>query len=71
MAQEANDNICLQHALSWLYKLTNSNKELLMQHSILKSMDLNLMYVASLGVQSYMQHAGLAGGTPKNIFEVS
>ena len=26
MAHEANDNICLQHALAWLYKLNDENK---------------------------------------------
>lgn len=71
MAQEANDNVCLQHALTWMYKLTNTNKELLIEHSVLKSMDLNLMYIASLGIQSYTQYAGLSGGNPKQIFEVS
>jgi hypothetical protein len=25
-AHEANDNVCLQHALAWLYKLSDENK---------------------------------------------
>jgi hypothetical protein len=25
-SHEANDNVCLQHALAWLYKLSDDNK---------------------------------------------
>ncbi|KAF5289260.1 hypothetical protein FQA39_LY15190 [Lamprigera yunnana] len=69
MAQQSNDNVCLQHALSWLYCLTHANKEKLLEHSILKSLDLNLPYIVSLGIQSFVQYAGISGGTPKYIFE--
>ncbi|KAK5639964.1 hypothetical protein RI129_010775 [Pyrocoelia pectoralis] len=69
LAQQANDNVCLQHALSWLYCLTNVNKDKLLEHSILKSLDLNLPYIVSLGIQSFVQYAGISGGTPKYIFE--
>lgn len=70
-AQSANDNVCLQHALTWMYKLTKpTNKKTLIEHSVIKSMEMNLTYVTSLGIQSYTQHAGLSGGNPKQIFEV-
>ncbi|XP_046399843.1 anaphase-promoting complex subunit 5 [Ischnura elegans] len=70
IAHEANDNVCLQHALSWLYKLADSNKRLLIQRSISKSTDLGLMYLASLGMQSLAQHDGLNGGKPSSVFEL-
>ncbi|KAK4872855.1 hypothetical protein RN001_014884 [Aquatica leii] len=69
LAQQANDNVCLQHALSWLYCLTPLNKDKLLEHSILKSIDLNLPYIISLGIQSFVQYAGISGGRPKYIFE--
>lgn len=71
MAQAANDNVCLQHALTWMYKLANQqDKKLLMEHSVTKSMELSLTYISSLGIEAYTQYAGLSGGNPKQIFEV-
>lgn len=70
LAQETNDNVCLQHALSWLYCLTDASKDKLLEHSILKSLDLNLTYTMSLGIQSFVQFAGVSGATPKQIFAV-
>lgn len=68
MAQESSDDVCLQHALSWLYCLRSSRKYI--EHSIIKSLDLSLSYVMSLGIQSFVQFAGLRGGDPKKIFDV-
>lgn len=70
LAQEASDNVCLQHALSWLYCLTDLSKDKLLEHSILKSLDLNLSYTMSLGIQAFAQYAGINGATPKQIFAV-
>ncbi|KAG8222193.1 hypothetical protein J437_LFUL001285 [Ladona fulva] len=70
IAHEANDNVCLQHALTWLYKLADSNKKLLIQRSISKSNDLGLMYLASLGMQSLAQYNGLNGKKPSAVFEL-
>ncbi|XP_071450203.1 anaphase-promoting complex subunit 5 [Hetaerina americana] len=70
IAHEANDNVCLQHALTWLYKLADSNKKLLIQRSISKSSDLGLMYLASLGMQSLAQYEGCNGGKPSSVFEL-
>lgn len=71
MAQEASDNVCLQHALSWLYCLTQCNRDKLIEHSILKSLEINLSYIMSLGILSFGQYGGLTCGNPKQIFEVS
>lgn len=70
LSQEANDNICLQHALSWLHCLTLTNKNKLIEHSILKSLELNLSYTMSFGIQCFVQFAGMRSGNPKQIFEV-
>ncbi|KAK9729719.1 Anaphase-promoting complex subunit 5 [Popillia japonica] len=69
MAQEASDNVCLQHALSWLYCLTQCNRDKLIEHSILKSLEINLSYIMSLGILSFGQYGGLTCGNPKQIFE--
>lgn len=69
MAQAVNDNTCLQHALTWMYKLNLPNKKVLIEHSVSKSVDMNLTYITSLGIQNYTQYAGLSGGDPKQIFE--
>ncbi|XP_056636653.1 anaphase-promoting complex subunit 5 [Diorhabda sublineata] len=69
VSQEANDNICLQHALSWLYRLTNVNEDKLIIHCILKSSELSLSYTASLGLQTFGQYGCLHTGKTYAIFE--
>lgn len=69
-AHKANDNVCLQHALAWLYKLSDENKEILIERSISKSSDLNLSYLTSLGIQSFAQYAGVTGGKPALVFDL-
>ncbi|XP_022921180.1 anaphase-promoting complex subunit 5 [Onthophagus taurus] len=68
-AQEANDNVCLQYALSWLCSVSQSNKDKLIEHSILKSLEINLSYIMSLGILSFGQFGGITCGNPKQIFE--
>ncbi|GJQ67666.1 putative anaphase-promoting complex [Trypoxylus dichotomus] len=68
-AQEVSDNVCLQHALSWLFCLTQCNRDKLIEHSILKSLEINLSYIMSLGILSFGQYGGLTCGNPKQIFE--
>ncbi|GLG92673.1 Anaphase-promoting complex subunit 5 [Gryllus bimaculatus] len=70
LAQDVNDNICLQYVLAWLYKLSDENKEILMERSISKSSDLNLSYLTSLGIQSFAQYAGATGGKPALVFDL-
>ncbi|PNF24685.1 hypothetical protein B7P43_G17552 [Cryptotermes secundus] len=69
-AHKANDSVCLQHALAWLYKLSDENKEILIERSISKSSDLNLSYLTSLGIQSFAQYAGVKGGKPALVFDL-
>ncbi|XP_023229697.1 anaphase-promoting complex subunit 5-like isoform X1 [Centruroides sculpturatus] len=70
MAQEANDNICLQHALSWLYQLTPKNIENLIEHSIAKTGEHNMWYLSSLGVLALTQLKSLSSTNPAHVFEV-
>ncbi|RZC39864.1 anaphase-promoting complex subunit 5, partial [Asbolus verrucosus] len=69
ISQAANDNVCLQHALYWLYRLTPINKDKLIEHSVSKSFELNLSYTTSLGIQTFVQYACLISGHPHQIFE--
>ncbi|KAG5897864.1 hypothetical protein JTB14_024896 [Gonioctena quinquepunctata] len=69
ISQEANDNVCLQHALSWLYRLTTVNEDKLIIHCILKSSELSLSYTASLGLQTFGQYGCLHTGKTYAIFE--
>ncbi|CAH0393703.1 unnamed protein product [Bemisia tabaci] len=70
LSHEANDNVCLQHAQAWLYKLTDENKEVLIERSISKSSDLGLNYLTSLGLQAYARFAAMTGGKPALVLEV-
>ena len=49
MAQESNDHLCLQHALTWLFRVQPENQHLLMQRCISKCNALGLSYLTSLG----------------------
>ncbi|KAK8401822.1 hypothetical protein O3P69_001135 [Scylla paramamosain] len=49
LAQEVSDHVCLQHALSWLYTLSPIHKAQLMKRSMVKSCELSLSYLSSLG----------------------
>ncbi|KAJ8919973.1 hypothetical protein NQ315_006503 [Exocentrus adspersus] len=69
ISQEANDNVCLQHALSWLCRLTTINEDKLIIHCILKSSELNLTYTTSLGLQTFGQYCCLHSGRTYAIFE--
>ncbi|XP_048245886.1 anaphase-promoting complex subunit 5-like isoform X1 [Haliotis rufescens] len=72
MAQETNDHICLQHALSWLHRLGEkgvSQAANLMERSVSKSGELSLPYLMSLGVQALAKHNAFANAKPASIFE--
>lgn len=72
MSQKVNDNICLQHALSWLVRLSTVNKDKLIVHCVSKSIELNLTYTTSLGIQTMGQCGYYAMiGMPLAIFEVT
>ncbi|XP_076316414.1 anaphase promoting complex subunit 5 ida isoform X1 [Tachypleus tridentatus] len=70
MAQEANDSICLQHSLCWLYRLSPQNAEPLIEKSISKSGELNLWYLSSLSVKALAQLKCFKGTTPSFVFEL-
>lgn len=70
-AQEASDNTCLQHALSWLYHLTPQNHTNLIERSISKAGELNLWYLSSIGVQALAQSKALSGLEPAEVFEMT
>ena len=59
MAQEANDHVCLQHALSWLCRVSPSGsgdqRERLVEKCVAKCGELSLTYLSSLGIQSLAQ----------------
>ena len=70
MAQESNDHLCLQHSLTWLFKIQPEN--LLMQRCISKSNSLGLSYLTSLGIQSLAQVVGLSqeiNANPATVFD--
>ena len=53
LAQESNDHICLQHALTWLYTLSPTHKAQLIKRSLIKSDHLNLNYLNWLGLLNH------------------
>ena len=56
MAQESNDHLCLQHALTWLFRVQPENQHLLMQRCISKCNALGLSYLTSLGMIFFIKY---------------
>ncbi|KAK3088849.1 hypothetical protein FSP39_024561 [Pinctada imbricata] len=72
MAQETNDNVCLQHALSWLHRIEDSGSNRaanLMARSVDRSVDLRLPNITSLGIQALAKHDAFATVKPASVFE--
>ncbi|XP_076859434.1 anaphase-promoting complex subunit 5 [Brachyhypopomus gauderio] len=68
IAQEANDHVCLQHCLSWLYTLEQMkgfDSVGLTEQSVKMAAHFCLPYLASLGIQSLVQQ-GATQGIPAN-----
>uniref|UniRef100_A0A671Q9H4 Anaphase-promoting complex subunit 5 n=1 Tax=Sinocyclocheilus anshuiensis TaxID=1608454 RepID=A0A671Q9H4_9TELE len=68
IAQEANDHVCLQHCLSWLYtleQLKGSDSVVLTEDSVKIAAHFCLPYLASLGIQSLVKQ-GAKQGMPAN-----
>ncbi|XP_046728203.1 anaphase-promoting complex subunit 5 [Silurus meridionalis] len=64
IAQEANDHVCLQHCLSWLYTLEQMkgcDSAVLTEDSVKMAAYFCLTYLACLGVQSLVQRGALQG----------
>lgn len=70
VAQEVNDNVCLQYSLAWLYRLTSDNKEILIERSIAKSAELGLWCLSSLGIQALTKLKSFSSANPSSIFEL-
>lgn len=73
MAQEFNDHICLQHALSWLQRLgmdSTDNTGYLLERLMSKAVELNMPYLMSLSIQAFSRHTALSTATPATVFEL-
>ena len=72
MAQESNDHVCLQHALSWIYRIHPESERLkLIQRCVNKSQELGLSYLQSLGEQAMSQFTAMLGlSGPETIMEI-
>ncbi|GIX68288.1 anaphase-promoting complex subunit 5 [Caerostris extrusa] len=70
VAQEVNDNVCLQYSLAWLYQLTSDHKEVLIERSIAKSAELGLWQLSSLGLQSLTKLKSSTPALPSSVFEL-
>ncbi|XP_007247211.3 anaphase-promoting complex subunit 5 isoform X1 [Astyanax mexicanus] len=72
IAQEANDHVCLQHCLSWLYTLEQmkgSDSVVLTEDSVKMAAHFCLPYLASLGIQSLVQQGALHGMSANKLLD--
>uniref|UniRef100_A0A672TEG1 Anaphase-promoting complex subunit 5 n=1 Tax=Sinocyclocheilus grahami TaxID=75366 RepID=A0A672TEG1_SINGR len=72
IAQEANDHVCLQHCLSWLYTLEQmkgSESVVLTEDSVKIAAHFCLPYLASLGSQSLVQQGAKQGMPPNKLLD--
>ncbi|XP_005090954.2 anaphase-promoting complex subunit 5 [Aplysia californica] len=68
MAQESNDQVCLQHALVWLNLLDDNEKPVLqMERSIRKTIDLSLPNLTVLGLNSMSKQLGMNAESPARV----
>ena len=72
MAQESNDHVCLQHALSWLYRIQPEAERLkLIERCISKSQELGLSYLQSLGEQALSLFTAIVGlSSPSVVMDI-
>ncbi|XP_061189675.1 anaphase-promoting complex subunit 5-like [Saccostrea echinata] len=72
MAQETNDHVCLQHALSWLHRIEdsgNARTASLIARSVEKSEELALPNITSLSVQALAKHNAFSTARPSSVIE--
>jgi anaphase-promoting complex subunit 5 len=69
LAQENGDRGCLKLAQSWLCLLDKSNLQL-EKKNIGNKTEVSLIHSLSLGIQTMVKEAGLAGYPPSKLFEV-
>ena len=68
LAQKAADNVCLQQALIWSYKLSEKFSERSIRHTISKCLDLNLYNNLSIAYQNLALNSILSkNGDPINL----
>ncbi|XP_064459588.1 anaphase-promoting complex subunit 5-like [Ornithodoros turicata] len=71
LAQEANDNCFLQHALTWLSRLQEFDyPDSNIRGAVTKSSELGLWQIASLEMQSLCQTGAENGAMPAAVFEL-
>ena len=70
IGQEAKDHAALQHALSWLTRVSPRDSISLLQRSISKCEKLSLPYLASLGMLSLCKHVEEFGDKPGYILDL-
>ncbi|XP_042236488.1 anaphase-promoting complex subunit 5-like [Homarus americanus] len=69
LAQESSDHVCLQHALAWLYTLSPTHKAQLMRRSMVKSCELSLSYLRSLGRLNHAAQLAHTRATPAYLLQ--
>lgn len=72
MAQETNDHVCLQHALSWLHRIEDPGKARtasLIARSVDKSEEMSLPNITSLSVQALAKHNAFFTARPSSVIE--
>ncbi|XP_071514298.1 anaphase-promoting complex subunit 5 [Panulirus ornatus] len=69
LAQESSDHVCLQHALAWLYTLSPTHKAQLMRRSMVKSCELSLSYLSSLGCLNHAAQLAHTRATPAHLLQ--
>lgn len=72
MAQETNDHVCLQHALSWLHRIEdagNARTASLIARSVDKSEEMSLPNITSLSVQALAKHNAFFTARPSSVIE--
>ncbi|KAG1666329.1 Anaphase-promoting complex subunit 5 [Nymphon striatum] len=69
VAHEANDNACLQHILMRLIRLESDNKEALLERFILRTGEIGIPFLGSLGMLTFAQCKALNGSQPSKVFD--
>ncbi|XP_044758566.1 anaphase-promoting complex subunit 5 isoform X2 [Coccinella septempunctata] len=69
LAQDANDNLCLQHAMAWLHRLVISHNDKITEHSLLSSFSLSMSYRPSTTIQTCLKISSLCTSQPSEILD--
>ncbi|XP_045463070.1 anaphase-promoting complex subunit 5 [Harmonia axyridis] len=69
LAQDANDNLCLQHAMAWLHRLLIKHNDRITEHSLLSSFTLSMSYRPSTSIQNCMKMSSICSTKPSEILD--